>query len=52
MYPYGAGFPVYEGDWDWDHLYQARFELWFLPDAGGGGRKLLDTTQTIAGWQR
>ncbi|MCK4275844.1 MAG: hypothetical protein KAX78_04980, partial [Phycisphaerae bacterium] len=45
---YNSHVYVYEGDWD--HLYEARFELWFKPDTGQQERKLIQTTREIFGW--
>lgn len=45
---YNSHIYVYEGDWD--HLYEARFELWFQPDTGQQERKLIQTTREIFGW--
>ena len=41
---------IYEGDWG--QPYAARFELWFLPDSGKRGRKLLERVLKIEGWER
>ncbi len=41
---------VYEGGFD--TIYDARFELWFQPSAGGPERKLVEATRTISGWER
>lgn len=45
-----VGFTIYEGDWD--KPYAARFEVWFVPDAGGPERKLAERNFKIEGWQR
>ena len=37
---------------DWDHTYDARFELWFRPDDGAAERKLVSLTRAISGWQQ
>lgn len=43
-------FTIYEGDWG--KHYAARFEVWFVPDSGKGGRKLFERVFKIEGWQR
>ena len=50
LFPYQSQVTVYEGDWH--HLQRVRFELWFRPANGGQERKLVETTATIAGWER
>lgn len=47
---YNSIVTIYEGDWD--HSYEARFELWFKPNGDGSERKLLDLTRAIVGWKR
>lgn len=42
-------FTIYEGDWG--KPYAARFELWFVPDRSGIGRKLAEKVYKIEGWQ-
>jgi len=41
---------VFEGSWG--IFYPARFELWFIPDAGAPERKLVEETFRIDGWER
>ena len=46
-------FTIYEGDFK--QYYAARFEVWYLPVQGGGGRagcKLFDKNFKVEGWQR
>lgn len=50
LFFYNTHFTIYEGDWG--KPYAARFELWFVPDAGGPERKLLEKNYKIEGWQR
>jgi hypothetical protein len=47
---YNSNITIYEGDWS--HFYEARFELWFVPDGGGKEKKIVETTRKICGWQR
>jgi hypothetical protein len=47
---YNTEVTVYEGDWG--TFYPARFELWFVPGAGGPERKLIEKVFRIEGWQR
>jgi hypothetical protein len=49
LFFYNAHVTIYEGDWD--HRYQARFELWH-PSSTGEEVKLVETTRMICGWQR
>jgi len=49
LFFYNAHITVYEGDWD--HQYQARFELWHRSDSGAE-TKLIELARTICGWQR
>lgn len=49
LFPYQAGLTVYEGGWH--DAFRARFELW-LDQPNGQQKKLLETTRTIAGWER
>lgn len=49
LFPYQAGLTVYEGGWS--DAYRARFELW-LDRPDGTQSKLLETSRTIAGWER
>lgn len=44
-----AHFTIYEGDWG--KPYAARFELWFVPERSGIGRKLAEKIYKIEGWQ-
>lgn len=46
----GSNFMISEGDWG--KPYAARFEVWFIPDAGTPQRKLLERVFKIEGWQR
>ncbi|MHC4982855.1 MAG: hypothetical protein ACYTF6_06765 [Planctomycetota bacterium] len=50
LFLYNANITVYEGDWD--HSYDARFELWFKDAETGKEKKLIDKTRTIHGWER
>ena len=50
LFGYNAQVTVYEGDWD--HSYDARFELWFKDRQTGNERKLIEKVRTIVGWQR
>lgn len=43
-------FTIYEGDWD--QMYAARFEVWFVPDSGAPEKKLLERVFKICGWMR
>lgn len=43
-------FTIHEGNWN--QPYPARFEVWFVPDAGGAERKLMEKIYTVEGWQR
>ncbi len=36
----------------WDSKHDVLVQLWFTPDSGGAGRKLLERRQTISGWER
>lgn len=49
FFAYQSQVTVYEGDWD--HQYEARFELW-LREEDGTETKLDETTRMINGWQR
>jgi|GEM_PF-2641410 len=49
LFPYNSEVTVYEGDWD--HQYEARFELWHRSEQGLED-KLAETTRMINGWQR
>ena len=49
FFPYNAEVTVYEGDWD--HEYEARFELWHK-NSEGKDIKLLETSRIINGWER
>jgi hypothetical protein len=49
FFPYDARITVYEGDWD--HEYEARFELWHRSPTGEE-QKLIEKTRTINGWER
>lgn len=49
LFFYNAHVTIYEGDWD--HHYQARFELWHRSSTGEEV-KLVETTRMICGWQR
>lgn len=49
LFRYKAEGTVYEGDWE--HLYRARFELWFQPEHGEA-RVLAGVERDISGWQR
>jgi hypothetical protein len=48
-FQYESELTVYEGDWD--HQYQARFEIWFR-DKNGQERKLAEQIKLINGWER
>lgn len=50
LFYYNSDVTVYEGDWD--HHYDARFELWFHPSDGGPERKLVEVARAICGWER
>jgi len=50
LFFYSCEVTVYEGDWD--HSYEARFEVWFQPEDSGLERKLVETTRQVFGWQR
>lgn len=50
LFSYNSNITVYEGDWD--HFYDARFELWFGDHKTSKQRKLVETTRKICGWQR
>lgn len=43
-------FTICEGDWG--KPYAARLEVWFVPDANGSERKLMEKVFRIEGWQR
>jgi hypothetical protein len=47
--PYDATVTIYEGDWD--HQYEARFELWHR-SAKGKEQRLISTTRMVNGWER
>jgi hypothetical protein len=49
-YYFRVQFFIYEGDWE--HMYPARFELWFHPDDGSAERRLMVTERSINGWER
>lgn len=49
LFPYNSVITVYEGDWD--HEYEADFELWHT-NSKGKEKKLLEITRIINGWQR
>lgn len=49
FFPYNAEVTVYEGDWD--STYEARFELWHVPEQGEES-KIAETTRMINGWER
>jgi hypothetical protein len=49
LFPYNSEVTVYEGDWE--HQYEARFELWFR-GATAKQRKLLEKKLMIYGWER
>ena len=50
LFYYNTNITVYEGDWE--HFFEARFELWFHPEDGSSERKLVETTRRICGWER
>lgn len=50
LFFYNSNITVYEGDWD--HFYNARFELWTKDDKTGKEKKLVETTHKICGWER
>ncbi len=47
---YNSHITVFEGDWE--HQYDARFEIWFKPESGGPERMLISGTRSIYGWER
>ncbi len=49
IFYYESELTVYEGDWD--HQYNARFEIWFK-DENGKEKKLLEKSKQISGWER
>lgn len=49
IFQYESGLTVYEGDWD--HEYEARFEIWFK-EKNGNEKKLVEKTRMINGWRR
>lgn len=49
IFPYESELTVYVGDWD--HQYEARFELWFR-GKNGVEKKLVEKSRLINGWQR
>jgi hypothetical protein len=49
IFQYESQLSVYEGDWD--HEYEARFEIWFK-DKNGNERKLTEKNRMINGWER
>lgn len=49
IFQYESELTVYEGDWD--HEYEARFEIWFN-DKNGNEKKLAEKTRIINGWER
>jgi hypothetical protein len=49
LFQYESELTVYEGDWD--HQYQARFEIWFK-DNNGQEKKLAEQIRLINGWER
>ena len=50
FFRYTSEVTVYEGDWD--HQYEARFELWHEPDNGDPNEKLAETARLINGWEQ
>jgi FAD/FMN-containing dehydrogenase len=50
LFLYSSHISVYEEDRD--QPYDARFELWFHPAAGGPDRRLIETTHKITAWER
>ncbi len=48
IFQYESELTVYEGDWD--HEYEARFEIWFK-DKSGQEKKLVEKSRTINGWE-
>jgi hypothetical protein len=49
-YYFRVQFFIDEGDWQ--HMYPARFELWFHPDDGSPERRLMAKERSINGWER
>lgn len=49
IFPYESELTVYVGDWD--HQYEARFEIWFR-GKNGVEKKLVEKSRLINGWQR
>lgn len=49
VFPYETQLTVYEGDWN--HEYEARFEIWFRSN-DGNERKLAEKVRQINGWER
>lgn len=49
VFQYQSELTVYEGDWD--HQYEARFEIWFK-DKTGIEKKLAEKIRHINGWER
>ena len=49
---YNSNITVGEREGDRDHLYDARFELWFHSKDDGAEEKLVQMTRKINGWQR
>jgi hypothetical protein len=49
VFQYESELTVYEGDWE--HLYEARFEIWFN-EKNGPEKKLAEKSRMINGWER
>lgn len=49
IFQYESELTIYEGDWN--HEYEARFEIWFK-DKNGNEKKLTEKIRIINGWER